>query len=60
MKRFNCGAGDGMYEDGTGSYVEYSEHQKFIDELFDLAYNCLDGLAMDKLYEIIEKYEGRN
>jgi hypothetical protein len=66
MERFDCGMGDGMYENSTGYFVRYSDHEKevallkqYIDELFECASNGLEPLALDMLYDIVDKFENK-
>jgi hypothetical protein len=33
MKRYTCGNGEGMFETKNGHWIEYSEHEKIVNDL---------------------------
>ena len=60
VQKYTCGAGDGMFDDVNGSWVEVKEYNRlkeYLEELYELAYNNCRGLAHDELNEIVKKYE---
>ncbi len=63
VERLSSGSDEGgsyMFIDEKGDYVSYKDYKKLLEyneELFDLAYNNCNGLAHDKLYEIVDKYK---
>ncbi len=59
VQKYTCGAGDGMFDDDNGNWVEVKEYNRlkeYVEELYEFAYDNCRGLAHDELDEIINKY----
>jgi hypothetical protein len=54
LKRYSCGAGDGMIENRKGDYVTYSEHEKQLEEETQKLKEVIEMLLIskDKLKEV--------
>lgn len=58
MKRYSCGAGDGMFKNENGNWVEYNELESLQNHVNDLeSIRKLYHEAKDELLEVSEQVD---
>jgi hypothetical protein len=63
MKRYTCGNGEGMFETKNGHWIEYSEHEKIVNDLKKQLELTAVGCQRVQLYAVLDKLDritGRN
>jgi hypothetical protein len=53
MKRYTCGNGEGMFETKNGHWIEYSEHEKIVND----HQKQLELTAVSHQRELLTDYE---
>ena len=54
IDRFNCGNGEGMFDNKQGDWVYYEDHKKIVEELEAIKYAHSSTLLNEKYEETFE------